>query len=105
MRFAKSSPRKIIENFGDRRGAFADALLPAVAGFRQRGRTGKSQMPFSLPSDPANAAVNAAVADITQAEARVQQKEAAVTVAQTNLDYTIIRSSEGNLPCKAGNSP
>lgn len=24
MRFTKSSPRKIIENFGDRRGAFAD---------------------------------------------------------------------------------
>src|SRR3974390_34484 len=42
--------------------------------------------------DSANAAVNAAVAYITQAEAQVQQKEAAVSVAQTNLDYTIIRS-------------
>src|SRR3974390_520486 len=42
--------------------------------------------------DSANAAVNAAVANITQAEAQVQQKEAAVSVAQTNLDYTIIRS-------------
>ncbi|PWU11665.1 MAG: efflux RND transporter periplasmic adaptor subunit [Verrucomicrobia bacterium] len=42
--------------------------------------------------DSANAAVNAAVANITQAEAQVQQKEAGVRVAQTNLDYTIIRS-------------
>src|SRR3974390_755327 len=42
--------------------------------------------------DSANAAVNAAIANITQAEAQVQQKEAAVSVAQTNLDYTIIRS-------------
>ena len=42
--------------------------------------------------DSANAAVNAAVANITQAEAQVEQKEAAVSVAQTNLDYTIIRS-------------
>lgn len=40
----------------------------------------------------ANAAVNAAIANITQAEAQVQQKEAAVSVAQTNLDYTVIRS-------------
>ena len=42
--------------------------------------------------DSANAAVNAAIANITQAEAQVQQKQAAVSVAQTNLDYTVIRS-------------
>ena len=42
--------------------------------------------------DSANAAVNGAVANITQAGAQVSQKEAAVTVAQTNLDYTVIRS-------------
>ena len=42
--------------------------------------------------DSAAAAVNAAIANVTQAEAQVQQKEAAVSVAQTNLDYTIIRS-------------
>ena len=42
--------------------------------------------------DSANAAVNAAAANITQAEAQVQQKQAAVSVAQTNLDYTVIRS-------------
>jgi HlyD family secretion protein len=42
--------------------------------------------------DSANAAVNAAAANVTQAEAQVAQKEAAVKVAQTNLDYTVIRS-------------
>jgi HlyD family secretion protein len=42
--------------------------------------------------DSANAAVNGAAANVTQAEAQVSQKEAAVTVAQTNLDYTVIRS-------------
>ena|SRR5437879_2130193 len=42
--------------------------------------------------DSANAGVNAAAANVTQAEAQVSQKDAAVTVAQTNLDYTVIRS-------------
>jgi HlyD family secretion protein len=42
--------------------------------------------------DAANASVGAAAANITQAEAQVSQKDAAVTVAQTNLDYTVIRS-------------
>src|SRR6202171_1413564 len=42
--------------------------------------------------DSANAAVNGAVANVTQAEAQVAQKAAAVTVAQTNLNYTVIRS-------------
>jgi HlyD family secretion protein len=42
--------------------------------------------------DSANAAVNAAVANVTQAEAQVSQKDAAVAVAQTDLDYTVIRS-------------
>src|ERR1700726_2201976 len=42
--------------------------------------------------DSANAAVNGAVANVTQAEAQVSQKAAAVTVAQTNLNYTVIRS-------------
>jgi multidrug efflux pump subunit AcrA (membrane-fusion protein) len=34
----------------------------------------------------------AAAANITQAEAQISQKEAAVSVAQTNLDHTVIRS-------------
>lgn len=42
--------------------------------------------------DAANATVAGAVANVTQAEAQVSQKDAAVTVAQTNLNYTVIRS-------------
>jgi len=42
--------------------------------------------------DAANASVGAAAANITQAEAQISQKKAAVTIAQTNLDYTVIRS-------------
>jgi HlyD family secretion protein len=42
--------------------------------------------------DSANASVNAADANVIQAQAQVSQKKAAVEVAQTNLDYTVIRS-------------
>src|SRR5436190_21594805 len=42
--------------------------------------------------DSANATVGGAAANVTQAEAQVSQKEAAVNVAQTNLNYTVIRS-------------
>ena len=42
--------------------------------------------------DSAIATVNGATANVTQAEAQVNQKDAAVAVAQTNLDYTVIRS-------------
>jgi HlyD family secretion protein len=42
--------------------------------------------------EAAKASVDAAEANITQADAQVSLKEAAVTVAQTNLDYTVIRS-------------
>ncbi len=42
--------------------------------------------------DSANAGVGAAVANVTQAEAQVSQKAAALSVAQTNLNYTVIRS-------------
>ena len=42
--------------------------------------------------DTASAAVSAAAANVTQAEAQVRQKAAAQAVAQTNLDYTVIRS-------------
>ncbi len=43
-------------------------------------------------ADSADAAVAAAKATITQAIAQAQQKQAAVTVAQTNLDYTTIHA-------------
>jgi len=42
--------------------------------------------------DSAKAAVSAAAASVTQAEAQVSQKRAALEVAQTNLNYTVIRS-------------
>src|SRR5580704_5828424 len=42
--------------------------------------------------DSASASVGAAAANVTQAQAQVSQKDAAVAVAQTNLDYTVIRS-------------
>ena len=42
--------------------------------------------------DSANAAVSGAAASVTQADAQVSQKQAAVEVAQTNLNYTVIRS-------------
>ena len=42
--------------------------------------------------DSANAGVTGAAASVTQAEAQVSQKTAAVTVSQTNLNYTVIRS-------------
>jgi HlyD family secretion protein len=42
--------------------------------------------------DSANASVAGAAANVTQAEAQISQRDAAVQVAQTNLDYTVIRS-------------
>jgi HlyD family secretion protein len=42
--------------------------------------------------ESAKALEHAAVATVTQAEAQVSQKDAAVKVAQTNLNYTVIRS-------------
>ena len=42
--------------------------------------------------ESAKASVDAAGAGIEQAEAEVSQKDAAVAVAQTNLDHTVIRS-------------
>jgi HlyD family secretion protein len=42
--------------------------------------------------DSANASCSGAAANVTQAEAQISQKDAAVQVAQTNLDYTVIRS-------------
>ncbi len=42
--------------------------------------------------DTARASVEGALANVAQAAAQVRQKEAAVSVARTNLDYTVIRS-------------
>ena len=43
-------------------------------------------------TDTSDASVDAAQAMVTQAAAQSQQKQAAVTVAQTNLDYTTIHA-------------
>ncbi len=42
--------------------------------------------------DAAKSAISAAEAGVLQADAQVNQKAAAVTVAQTNLDHTVIRA-------------
>jgi HlyD family secretion protein len=42
--------------------------------------------------DSARASVDAAAANVVQAKAQVSQKQAAVTIARTNLEYTVIRS-------------
>jgi HlyD family secretion protein len=53
----------------------------------------QQQLDFAKATeDSATAAVAAAVANVAQADAQVSQKAAALAVAQTNLDYTVIRS-------------
>ena len=64
-----------------------------TAGLFKSGILSQQQLDLAKANyDSANAAVNGAAANVTQAEAQVSQKEAAVTVAQTNVDYTVIRS-------------
>jgi len=54
----------------------------------------------------ADATVGGAEANITQAQAQVSQKQAAVAVAQTNLDYTVIRSPiDGTVVARIEGSP
>ncbi len=64
-----------------------------AVGLTKEGVTSEQQLDLAKSNyDAANASVGAAAANITQAEAQVHLKSAAVTVAQTNLDYTVIRS-------------
>ena len=64
-----------------------------AAGLLKGGVESQQQLDLAKANyDSANAAVDAAAANVAQAEAQVQQKDAAVKVAQTNLDYTVIRS-------------
>src|SRR5580693_5537490 len=64
-----------------------------AVGLTKEGVTSQQQLDLAKSNfDAANASVGAAAANITQAQAQVEQKKAAVTVAQTNLDYTVIRS-------------
>ncbi len=64
-----------------------------TVGLFRDGVTSQQQLDLAKANyDSANAAVNGAVASVKQAEAQVSQKQAAVEVAQTNLNYTVIRS-------------
>ena len=64
-----------------------------TAGLSKDGILSQQQLDLAKANyDSANATVGGAVANVTQAEAQVSQKEAAVAVAQTNLNYTVIRS-------------
>ena len=64
-----------------------------TAGLFNSGILSQQQLDLAKANyDSANAAVNAAAANVVQGEAQVSQKDAAVTVAQTNLNYTVIRS-------------
>src|SRR6202158_3185508 len=64
-----------------------------AVGLRKSGILSQQQLDLAKANyDSASAGVNAASANVTQAQAQVSQKDAAVTVAQTNLNYTVIRS-------------
>jgi len=64
-----------------------------AVGLTKDGVMSKQQLDIAQSTyEAAKASVDAAEANITQAEAQISLKEAAVTVAQTNLDYTVIRS-------------
>src|SRR5258705_8228689 len=64
-----------------------------AVGLNKDGVVSRQQLDLAKSNyDAANASVDAAAAAITQAEAQISQKQAAVEVAQTNLDYTVIRS-------------
>src|SRR5216110_774995 len=64
-----------------------------TAGLFKDGILSQQQLDLAKANyDSANATVGGAAANVTQAEAQVSQKEAAVAVAQTNLNYTVIRS-------------
>src|SRR5437016_10921342 len=64
-----------------------------TAGLFKAGIMSQQQLDMAKANyDSANAAVGGAQANVTQAEAQVSQKEAALEVAQTNLNYTVIRS-------------
>jgi HlyD family secretion protein len=64
-----------------------------AVGLTKDGVMSKQQLDLSQSNyEAARASVDAAEANITQAEAQISLKDAAVTVAQTNLDYTVIRS-------------
>src|SRR5215831_11401262 len=71
----------------------AKADFDRTAALAQQGVMSQQQLDLAKANcDSANATVGGGLANVTQAEAQVSQKSAAVSVAQTNLDYTVIRS-------------
>jgi HlyD family secretion protein len=71
----------------------ARADYERTAGLAKEGVMSQQQLDLAKSTaDSDDAAVSAAKATITQAIAQVQQKQAAVTVAQTNLNYTTIHA-------------
>ena len=71
----------------------AKADYDRTVGLTKDGIFSQQQLDLSKANyDSASAAVGGAQANVTQAEAQVTQKEAALAVAQTNLNYTVIRS-------------
>jgi HlyD family secretion protein len=71
----------------------AKADYDRTVGLTKDGVMSQQQLDLAKANnDSANAAVGGARANVTQAQAQVSQKEAALAVAQTNLNYTVIRS-------------
>lgn len=71
----------------------ARADYERTAGLAKEGVMSQQQLDLAkATADSDDAAVAGAKAAITQAVAQAQQKQAAVTVAQTNLDYTTIHA-------------
>lgn len=71
----------------------AEADYKRYQGLASQGIISQQQLDVAkATADSDVAAVSAAKAQVTQADAQVKQKEAAVTVAQTNLNYTNIHS-------------
>ena len=99
---AKADLQDAIANLASAKASLAKAQATEVQTHQDYNRYDELAKDGVVPQqqfDSAKAAWQSAVADvasaqsaITQDEAVIQQKKAAVTVAQTNLDYTTIRS-------------
>lgn len=99
---AKADLQDAIANLASAKASLAKAQATEVQTHQDYNRYDELAKDGVVPQqqfDSAKAAWQGAVADvasaqsaITQDEAVIQQKKAAVTVAQTNLDYTTIRS-------------
>ncbi|HYL61707.1 MAG TPA: efflux RND transporter periplasmic adaptor subunit [Candidatus Methylomirabilis sp.] len=64
-----------------------------IAGLTRDGVMSQQQLDLAKANyDSARASVSGADANVTQADAQVKLKQAAVEVAQTNLNYTVIKS-------------